>query len=239
LYVSVIYGSVFAMNNPSPCIAVILSGCGHLDGAEIRESVLSLLYLDQRGATVHLFAPDMPQTTVVNHSTNTSTHETRNVLQEASRIARGHITPLSLLEEKNFDALLLPGGFGVATNLSDFASKGIECSIYPEMQRVVRGFYEAKKPIGAICISPAILSTILQDEGMTLTIGNDPDTAFAIAACGNHHQTCDTAEAVIDEAHRIASCSAYMRHDAKIADVAKGIEQVVDAVLAMISPLKR
>jgi enhancing lycopene biosynthesis protein 2 len=215
-------------------VAVILSGSGHMDGSEIQEAVLALLFLDQQGANVSIFAPDKAQAEVMDHRTRTaSASETRNVLLEAARIARGQIEPLSTLHPDVFDALVIPGGLGVAKNLSDFAARGQECSIDTEFRRVVRAFYDQKKPIGAICIAPAVVAAILRDEGVTLTIGEDKDCAFAINALGNIHQNAATDHAVIDRTHRIASCPAYMRGDAPIRDVASGIEQVISAVTSM------
>lgn len=212
--------------------AVILSGCGFADGAEIRESVLALWALDKRGAKVSIFAPDIAQTEVRDCVSGEALPETRNVLKEAARIARGDIAPLSACDPAAFDLLVVPGGFGVAKNLSDFASCGVDATIEPEFQRVVRGFYDAKKPIAAICIAPAVVAVALKGEGITFTIGEDADCAAAIVASGNHHQNSPSAEAVVDTAHRVASCSAYMRDDA-LAPIAEGIEQCVAAVLEM------
>jgi enhancing lycopene biosynthesis protein 2 len=214
-------------------VAVILSGCGYLDGAEIRESVLALLYLDQAGAKVEIFAPDIDQYHVVDHLSGNPTKESRNVLKESARIARSKIKPLQQLHAVDFDALVLPGGYGVAKNLSDFAFKGKDASVEPDFARVVTEFYQAQKPIGAICIAPAVLAVILQSQGgATVTIGEDAGTAAAITACGSTHEICDTEDFVYDPANKIASCSAYMREDS-IAKVAQGIEKVVKQVLSV------
>lgn len=214
-------------------VAVILSGCGHQDGAEVRESVLSLLYLDELGAEVSIFAPDVPQKKVANHITGEAMAETRNVLVESARIARGKISPLSSLEPESFDALVIPGGFGVALNLSDFAEKGASAEVNGDFVRVIESFLKASKPVGAICIAPAVLAAAAKGAGLTLTIGDDEGVASAIAALGHTHKNCPTYLAAVDEKHHVASCSAYMRGDARIADVAKGIRQVVESVLTM------
>jgi enhancing lycopene biosynthesis protein 2 len=213
-------------------IAVILSGCGHLDGAEIRESVLTLLALDRAGATVSIFAPDIGQMHVVNHLTGTPVEgASRNVLEEAARIARGDIKPLSEAKAANFDGLLIPGGFGAAKNLSDLAIKGTNATVLPAFKALVADFVKAGKPIGAICISPAVLTAALKDTvSPTVTIGEDSDGL--IAGLGGVHQPCNTEAAAIDAKHKIASCSAYMRGDARISDVAAGIEKVVAQVIA-------
>lgn len=212
--------------------AVILSGCGYMDGAETRESVLSLLYLDQHGATVDIYAPDKPQMHVIDHSKGKEiAGESRNVLQESARIARGKIHPLAKLQPDDYDALVIPGGFGVAKNLSDFAVKGADCNVDEDFARVVRGFYEQGKPIGAICIAPAVVAAALKGVAKpVLTIGDDADTAAAIEAMGATHRNCDTDNFVYDEATRIASSPAYMRED-NIAAIAEGIEGAVTKVL--------
>lgn len=214
-------------------IAVILSGCGYLDGAEIREAVLSLYYLDQKGAEVSIFAPDITQRDVVNHLTGEAKEETRNVLEESARIARGKVAPLSELNAADFDGLVIPGGFGVAKNLSDLALEGPNATVLPEFSAAVRAFYDAKKPIGAICITPAVVAAILKGEGIKLTIGDDAGTAGAIKALGNQHIDCATDNSVVDAENNVFSCSAYMREDS-ISDVAIGIEQVVDAVISSV-----
>lgn len=214
-------------------VAVILSGCGYLDGAEIRESVLALLYLDQQKAEVSIFAPDIPQMHVVDHLSTKELSESRNVMQEAARIARGDVEPLSTLKADKFDALVIPGGFGVAKNLSDFAVKGAGCHVNDSFKRIVLSFLDQKKPIGAICIAPAVLAVALKDKySPTLTIGDDAGAVSAIEACGAIHQNCATSDFVYDEKHKIASCSAYMREDS-LAEVAKGIEKVVSKVLSV------
>ncbi len=217
--------------------AVILSGCGHADGAEIRESVIALLALDKRDVAVSIFAPDIAQKEVRNLTNGELVDEKRNVLVEAARIARGQIAPLSSLKAQDFDLLVIPGGFGVAKNLSDFAEKGADASVEPEFKRAVTEFYKAGKPIGAICIAPAVLAVALKNEGVTLTIGEDAGCAGAIAATGNSHRNSPSEKAVVDETHRIASCSAYMRDD-RLAAIAHGIEDCVEAVVRMARQAK-
>ncbi len=214
-------------------VAVVLSGCGHMDGAEIRESVLSLLYLDELGTQVSIFAPDITQRRVVNHLTGSEEGVGRNALVEAARIARGKVTALSALKPEAFDALVIPGGFGVALNLSDVALKGADADVHPELRAVVTAFLKAGKPIGAICIAPAVLAAAAKGAGLTLTIGDDPGTAGVIQALGHTHKNCATSSAVIDETHRVATCSAYMHDDARITEVAQGIKLVISSVIKM------
>jgi enhancing lycopene biosynthesis protein 2 len=220
-------------------VAVILSGCGHLDGAEIRESVLTLLYLDQRGANVSIFAPNEPQMHVVDHRSGRVVEgQTRNVMEEAARIARGRIADLATLDPEAFEALVIPGGFGVAKNLSNLAEKGADADVHPELLRVVNAFYAAQKPIGAICIAPAVLTAALRGKGVRVTIGDDAGTAAAITAMGGVHHPCVTTGVVLDEYAHIASCPAYM-HDAPLSEIAQGIEQVIAFVMQQAEAAKR
>ena len=215
-------------------VAVILSGCGYLDGAEIRESVLTLLYLDEIGAKVEIFAPSGLQYEVVNHSSTAPQDDNRSVIDEAARIARGKITMLDELHVEDFDALIIPGGFGVAKNFSDIAFKGAEAKVNDEIAGIIRGFYNAGKPIGAICIAPVLVAATLRGLGIKFTIGDDKFFASLINGFGNIHHNCATNEIIIDEEHKIVSCSAYMRDNSELKDVAIGIKKVVTSVAEMI-----
>lgn len=212
--------------------AVILSGCGYLDGAEIRESVLSLLYLDQAGVTATVFAPDKSQHHVVDHLTKSAVAGGRNILLEAARIARSDITALDTLDASAFDLLVIPGGFGVAKNLSDLAFEGANATVDSQFAAAIEAFYAAKKPIVAICIAPAVVAVVLKNKGITVTIGDDTGTASVIESLGNMHKICASDDVCIDEKHRIATCSAYMREDA-LAPIAKGIERAIAAGIAL------
>lgn len=214
-------------------VAVVLSGCGHRDGSEIREAVITLLELDRHDAKVQCFAPDRNQADVINHLTGEATDETRNVLVEAARIARGDIKPLQALDVTQFDALIFPGGFGAAKNLSDIAFKGKAGTATAEAVKIINDFHAAGKPIGAICIAPAMLTAALPEEAQpVVTIGDDND--MLIDALGGIHQPCETSACVVDSDNKLASCSAYMR-EAPLKEVAEGIAKVVDYVLQMAS----
>ncbi|MCT4589003.1 MAG: isoprenoid biosynthesis glyoxalase ElbB [Carboxylicivirga sp.] len=210
--------------------AVILSGCGVYDGAEIHESVLTLLAIARQGAEYTIFAPDVEQHHVINHLKGEPAEEKRNVLVEAARIARGAIKPLSEYKANDFDALLLPGGFGAAKNLSTVAFDGAGCSVEAETERAVKETHTAGKPIGALCIAPAVIAKILGE--VTVTIGQDEGTAQAIEAMGGNHETTNHGEVVVDEANKIATTPCYML-DANILQIAEGADNVVKAVLAM------
>lgn len=209
-------------------IAVVLSGCGYLDGSEIREAVIALLELDKAGHHVQCFAPNINQRDVVNHLDGSVVEETRNVLVESARIARGQVLPIEQANVENFDALVLPGGFGAAKNLSDLAINGSDMTVTPAFKSLVLSFLEAKKPIGAICISPAVLvGAIAEKTNATVTIGDDQDGL--IEKLGGTHQACATDAIAIDEANQIISCPAYMKQDS-LANVALGITRLVQEI---------
>ena len=211
--------------------AVILSGCGHADGAEIRESVITLLELDKANVDVQCFAPDMPQAHVVNHLTGEEeSGASRNVLTESARIARGDVKPLSELAMQDFDILALPGGFGAAKNLSRLAFDGASATVLPEYKRAAKDCVAMGKPIIAICISPAVLVAALKENyAPRVTIGEDGDGL--IASLGGEHEPRQTNEAAFDASLKIASASAYMRGDAKLKDVAEGIAKAVEKAI--------
>lgn len=212
-------------------VAVILSGCGVYDGAEIHESVITLLRLDQRGAKVQCFAPNIAQHHVINHLTGEEMPESRNVLVESARIARGDIKDISEANVEDFDALIVPGGFGAAKNLSDFAFKGTECTVQPDVLALAEAFAEAGKPIGLMCISPAIAAKIY-GPGVVCTIGKDADTAAAVSKMGGEHHECDVSEIVEDKARKLVSTPAYMLANS-ISEAASGINKMVDRVLEL------
>lgn len=215
----------------NPKIAVILSGCGSQDGSEIHEAVCALLALDQQGASYQCFAPDMQQARVANHCTGQDMTETRNVLLESARIARGAIEPLSALQAQDFDGLILPGGFGAALNLSDFASKGVQCAIQSDVARAVAAMHQSGKPIGAMCIAPVILARLF--PAAKLTLGNDASSAQAVANMGAEHREAGHGEVVVDEAQRLATTPCYML-DASISQIYAGASALVGAVLGML-----
>jgi enhancing lycopene biosynthesis protein 2 len=209
--------------------AVILAGCGVYDGAEIHEAVLALYAIAKHGAAYEIFAPDINQHHVLNHLTGKEMNEKRNVLVESARIARGKIKPLTALDMREFDALLFPGGFGVAKNLCSFAFEGEHCKVNPEIALVVRDAISLRKPIGALCISPVILANLMGD--VKVTIGNDAGTALAIEKMGAHHTLATHGEVVVDEKHRVFTTPCYML-DATIVQIAEGADNIVARMLA-------
>jgi enhancing lycopene biosynthesis protein 2 len=221
-------------------VAVILSGCGVMDGAEIHESVLTLLALDKAGAKVQHLAPNKNQMHVVNHLTKQPmANENRNVLVESARIARGEIRDLATASAEEFDAVILPGGFGAAKNLCDYAAKGDKCTLDPTVQKFLQAMHAAGKPIGAICISPVILARAFGGkESPKLTIGTDSKTANDIEAMGAEHVGCQVEESVVDTERRMVTTPAYMLAES-ISEAAAGIERLVNDVLRLVKTKER
>ena len=214
-------------------IGVILSGCGVYDGSEIHEAVITLLAIDRNGAEAVCMAPNIAQLHVVNHLTGeVATGESRNVLVEAARIARGKILPVSEVRAADLDAVMLPGGFGAAKNLSSFAVDGKGMKVIPQVEKLVKAVHAAGKPMGFICISPVIAAKVLGPEGVTVTIGNDKGTADAIASWGAKHVERPVDDIAIDKKLKVVSTPAYML-DSWTAGVYAGIDKLVAAVLEM------
>ena len=216
-------------------VGLLLSGCGFNDGSEIQESVISMLALDRAGVETVIMAPNIDQMHVVNHYTGQEMDEFRNVLVESSRIARGNIKDMAEVTGNDLDALIIPGGFGVTKNLSDYAMAGPECSVNPDVYRLVSELYLLKKPIGAICIAPVIMAKIFgeQDESAEMTIGSDKLTSNDINTMGSKHIKCSVSEIIIDKDKKLVTTPAYM--DAESIKVAsEGIEKLVKQVLSMI-----
>ena len=211
-------------------IAVVLSGCGVYDGAEIHESTLTMLAIAQQGAAYQCFAPDMDQAHVVNHLTGEEMVEKRNVLVEAARIARGDIKPLSEYNPAEYDAIVFPGGFGAAKNLCTFAFDGPNCSVNPDVETAIRSTVKAEKPLGALCISPAVVAKVLGD--VNVTIGQDKGTAEAIEKLGATHTTTTHGEIVVDEKYKLVTTPCYML-DATISQIADGANNIVAKILEM------
>jgi enhancing lycopene biosynthesis protein 2 len=217
-----------------PKVGVLLSGCGFLDGAEIHESVFTLLELDRKGATIVCCAPNIDVRQVIDHHTKQPTSEARNVLKESARIARCEITDVASVRAADLDALVLPGGFGAAKNLCSFADDGPECAVDADVEQLVGDMLEQKKPIGAICIAPALLARIAGQRGVEakLTIGNDPATAGAIEKMGCVHEDCLVSEYCVDEENKVVSTPAYMLGPGPAA-VHEGVQKLVEKLLEM------
>ena len=213
-------------------IGIVLSGCGVNDGSEIHESVITMLELDKAGAEMIVMAPNIDQLHVINHATGEEMDDSRNVLIESARISRGKIEDIAGITSKDLDALIFPGGFGVAKNLSDYAMAGVECSVNPDVLRLSREVHNDGKPIGVICIAPTIMAKILAGE-TELTIGFDERIASDIDAMGAKHMLCPVDEIIVDKEKKIVSTPAYMEANS-MKEVAYGIEKLVAEILTMV-----
>jgi len=214
-------------------IVVVLSGCGVYDGSEIQEAVFTLLAIDRQGCEAVCMAPDV-DLSVINHLTSQETGEKRSVLVESARIARGVIRDIKGVTAAELDAIVFPGGFGAAKNLCDFAMKGSAASVNPEVSRLLKEMAVAKKPIGAVCIAPALIAAVLGREfSPTVTIGTDAGTAAEIDKTGAIHQACPVTEFVIDRKNKLVTSPAYMLAE-RISEVAEGIDKCVKEVINLI-----
>jgi len=211
-------------------IAIVLAGCGVFDGAEIHEATLTMLAVARQGAVYQIFAPDIKQAHVINHYTGEVMPESRNVLVESARIARGKIKPLRILDMRDFDAVIFPGGFGVAKNLCTFAFDGPDCSVNKDVEKVVLSAVKQGKPIGALCIAPAMITKILGN--VRVTIGQDEGTISSIEKMGGKHVTTTHGQIVTDEKYKLVTTPCYML-DATIDQIADGADNLVKAVLAL------
>lgn len=211
-------------------IGVVLSGCGVYDGSEIHEATLILYFLDKKNITIQCLAPDISQRQVINHVTGKEMKETRNVLVEAARIARGNIKNIAEVSADDFDALIFPGGFGAAKNLSDYAFKGDRFTVNDHVRTLVADMRAARKPLGFTCISPVIAAKLI--PGVTVTVGNDPSTIEAIEASNAKHLEAAVEDILYDEKNNVITTPAYM-YNARISEVAAGIEKLVGKVVEL------
>lgn len=211
-------------------IAVVLAGCGNRDGSEIHEATLTLWAIHKHGAEFQCFAPNIPQHHVLNHLTGKEMDETRNVLVESARIARGKIKDIKEFKQEDFDALIFPGGNGAAKNLCTYAFEGPKCRVNDDVARLVKSMHGAGKPIGALCIAPVILARVL--GAVELTIGQDQGTAQDLAAMGARHTPTSQGEIVVDRANRIVTTPCYMLQS-RIDQIGDGADNLVRAVLEL------
>jgi len=214
-------------------IGVILSGCGVNDGSEIHEATLTLLFLDKAGVEAVCFAPNTDQFDLIDHLTGKEIKgKKRNALVESARIARGEINDLSQMKSSEIDGIIFPGGFGAAKNLCNFAVKGIDCVVNPEVEKIMQEMHRDNKPMGFICIAPVLAAKVFGKYQPKLTIGNDPETANQIEAMGGKHIVCEVGDMVVDNASKIVSTPAYMLGPT-ISKIAGGIEKLVEKVVAL------
>jgi len=216
-------------------VAVILSGCGVYDGSEIHETMAALLALDNHGFVTICFAPDIDQMHVVDHLKGTPMHgETRNVLVESARIARGHVEALQASRMDEVDALVIPGGFGAAKNLSNYATKGSDMEVNDEVRKSINAIHDAGKPIVSLCISPVILAKIFKEHEPLLTVGGYGDDAKNLEAMGARHKVTAHEEYVVDEDLRIITTPCYMM-DASVGQIFRGVDKAIAELKSMLN----
>ena len=211
--------------------AIVLAGCGVYDGAEIHEAVMTMYAVMKNGAEYRIFAPDIAQHHVVNHLNGTEMPETRNVLVESARIARGTIEALDKLGMRDFDAVIFPGGFGVAKNFCSYAFKGADCEVHPQIEEIIREAVSLRKPIGALCISPVLLAKIM--GAVIITVGPDEGDAANVILMGAHHMAAKHGEVIIDEKHRLFSTPCYQLKST-IVEIAEGADNIIKAMLKVM-----
>ncbi len=209
-------------------IAIIIGGCGHRDGSEIHETTMTMLAVEEHGATYQMFAPNRNQYHVLNHLDGTEMHEQRNMLVEAARIARGNILPLENFDVNQFDAVIFPGGFGVAKNFFNYAFKGMDCEVDEQIAHIIQSVHQAGKPIGALCISPVLMAKILGN--ITVTIGQDAKTARDIEQMGATNVNTSNGDVVTDKKNKIFSTPCYML-DANLVDIHEDAYNLVEAMI--------
>lgn len=217
----------------SPHFAVVLSGCGRADGSEIHEAVFALLCVQNMGCTFQCFAPDIAQAAVINHLDNQPMDETRNVLVEAARIARGNILPLEDFNADDFDGIIFPGGLGAITNWCDFASKGTACTVNTSVRSVIRACWEKKVVIGAMCIAPVLIALVLADKKVHFTLGAGGATAEKLEKLGAVHEEVGVTDVCIDRENLVCSTPAYMLAT-NMLDVCQGAQNMVGAMCQLM-----
>ena len=228
-------------------VAVVLSGCGVYDGSEIHEASACLVHLSRHSASVHVFAPDVAQKHVINHLNGEVMPEARNVLVESARIARGgqNISSLDKLQVNQFQAIVLPGGFGAAKNLSSFAFDADKMTVDKDLAKIIKDFHHSRKPIGMCCISPVIAAKLM--PGVQLTLGkmknlNEdeaknlfPYSGAVLSArqMGAETQECDVNEICVDEHNQVVTTPAFMKN-APFHEIFDGIGLMIDKIIQMI-----
>ena len=212
-------------------VGLVLSGCGVMDGSEIHEAVSILIALDRRGAKVVCMAPDVPQSSTINHLTKKPEAQGRRVLDESARIARGNVRDMAGVKAADLDALVFPGGYGAAKNLSTFAVDGANCKVNSQVERLVREMHAGGKPIGMACIAPVIAAKLFGSKA-TVTIGTDRGTADAIRSMGARHKDVGETDVCVDEANRLVTTPCYMNNVGPWT-VYQGAEKMVEEVLRM------
>lgn len=226
------------MINNAPKFAIVLSGCGVFDGSEIHEAVCTMLAVEESGCAYQCFAPNTWQARTIDHFTGHAVaiagdEDNRNVLAESARICRGNIKDLSEFKAKDYDAIIFPGGFGAALNLSDFGAKGAECDVNVEVKRAIEESYKEGIVIGAMCIAPTVIARVLGKEGISITIGNDKNVSKGIEKMGAHHENKGATEVCVDSEHKIVTTPCYMLATS-LKEIREGTQNLIDEMLELM-----
>lgn len=224
-------------------VAVLLAGCGVYDGSEIHEAVFTLLSIARQGGSYQCFAPDKEQLHVINHVTGSEMPEKRNVLVESARIARGEIKPVSELKPSEYDGLVIPGGFGAAKNLNQWAIKGPEGEIDPDVARVIREFVKARIPVAGLCMGPTVIASALKGvlTGARLTVGSTAEKSpYDIQAISNGLVSTGAVaeyktirEFTVDDELKIVTAPCYMM-EGSIDQVYGNVQQAIEALFDLM-----
>jgi len=216
---------------------VVLSGCGSADGSEISEAVLAMYWIERCGGRIICMAPDVSQARVVDHLTRAQDMQasSRRVMSEAARIARGQVSDIPTVRDNDLDALIFPGGQGVATVLSNYAEKGVVCEVHPEVARLLKAMLARRRPMGFICLAPILAARVLgPSAGVRITLGTKASAESKHAAVmGADVRPCPVREILVDQKNRVVSTPAYMVDDVRLSEVAMGIERLVRQVVAL------
>lgn len=225
-------------------IGVLLSGNGVYDGSEIHEAVLSLLAIEEAGAEWVCLAPNYNQHHVVNHTNGQEMPETRNILVEAARIARGNIKDIETLDINEIDGLVMPGGFGAAKNFSKWAFQGAAGDINPIIKEFINKVMKAGKPIATLCVSPVVVAKALEGSGKhpKLTLGTDKDPSpydikadsVGLAAMGAQPEMKSITEILVDEENKLISAPCYMM-EVGVKEVRANVKMAVEKMMEMIN----
>lgn len=216
-------------------VGVVLSGCGPGDGSEVREAVLTLLSIERGGAEPVCMAPDRPLPFVLDHLTGNPEKAPRSVMAEAARIARGQLRDIASVTIEDIDALVFPGGEGVARVLSNYVDKGAVCDVNPDVVRLMKAHLSSRRPLGFVCLAPILAARVLGPiAGVRITLGPRGTTpAKHAAVMGADVRPCPVREIMVDQKSRVISTPGYMYDDARLNDVAVGIDKMVRAVLGL------
>jgi enhancing lycopene biosynthesis protein 2 len=220
-------------------IGVLLSGNGVYDGAEIQEAVLTLLAIDEMGWNAVCISVDKPQHHVINHLTGEVMDESRNMLVEAARIARGQVIRIDEISPADIDALIIPGGFGSAKNFTSWAFDGPAGTILPEVKLLLVNLVNVGKPIVALCVSPVVIAKAFEGSTIhpTLSLGSSSEPSpydiygfnAGLEQTGAVTEERTIREVLIDPVNRIICAPCYMMN-ARITEIYANINQAMMAL---------